>query len=61
MEHAYISNASDCTKFLGTNDMLTKLGEADALGIASYYGLIPKTTVSLSSADVTENGEVALQ
>lgn len=61
VEHAYISNASDCTKFLGTNDMLTKLGEADALGIASYYGLIPKTTVGLSSADATENGEVALQ
>lgn len=60
VEHAYISNSGDCTKYLGSNDMLTKLGEADAMGIASYYGLIPKTTVKLSSADVTENGEITL-
>ena len=60
VEHAYISNSGDCTKYLGSNDMLTKLGEADAMGIASYYGLIPKTTVQLSSAEVKENGEITL-
>lgn len=60
VEHAYISNYGDFTKYLGSNDMLTKLGEADAMGIASYYGLIPKTTVQLSSAEVKENGEITL-
>lgn len=60
VEHAYISNASDCTKYLGSDKMLTKLGEADALGIASYYGLIPKTTVALTDAEITDDGEVQL-
>ena len=60
VEHAYISNASDCTKYLGSSKMLTKLGEADALGIANYYGLIPKTSVSVSSAKLTQEGNVKL-
>lgn len=59
VEHAYISNSSDCKKYLGSNKMLTQLGDADAMGIVNYYGLIPKTSVSLSKADV-ESGADAL-
>lgn len=60
VEHAYISNASDCTRYLGSNRMLTKLGEADAAGIASYYGLIPKTSVSVTAAKLTADNHVQL-
>lgn len=60
VEHAYISNASDCTKYLGSNSMLTKLGEADAAGIASYYGLVPKTSVSVTSAELTSDNHVQI-
>lgn len=60
VEHAYISNSSDCTKYLGSGSMLTKLGEADALGIANYYGLVPKTSVRVTSGKLTEDGNVHL-
>lgn len=60
VEHAYISNSSDCVKYLGSSSMLTRLGEADALGIASYYGLVPKTSVSVTSAQLTDDGSVQL-
>lgn len=60
VEHAYISNSSDCTKYLGSSSMLTKLGEADALGIATYYGLVPKTSVRVTSGKLTKDGNVEL-
>lgn len=40
IEHAYISNESDATTYLGSNEALKKLGVADANGIANYFGLI---------------------
>lgn len=39
IEHAYISNQSDATNFLGTDEALKKLGVADAQGIVNYFGL----------------------
>lgn len=39
VEHAYISNPSDCAKYLTNDDSLKAIGEADAAAIADYYGL----------------------
>ena len=39
VEHAFVSNSSDATNYLKTEDGLKKLGIADATGIATYYGL----------------------
>lgn len=39
VEHAFISNASDASKFLSSSAKLKKLGIADATGIANYFGL----------------------
>ena len=39
VEHAFLSNASDASKYLQTEESLQKLGIADATGIARYYGL----------------------
>lgn len=40
VEHAFLSNASDRTKYLSSNAKLKKLAQADAEGIASYYNLV---------------------
>lgn len=39
VEHAFISNTSDLTKYLSTDTQLEALAEADALGIMDYYGV----------------------
>lgn len=39
VEHAYMSSASDVSRFLSSADKLWALGEADARGIAAYFGL----------------------
>lgn len=39
VEHAFISNESDASRFLNSDTKLKKLGVADAKGIASCYGL----------------------
>ena len=39
VEHAFLSNASDASNYLQTEESLQKLGIADATGIARYYGL----------------------
>lgn len=38
VEHAFISNSSDANK-MKDDSFLKKMGEADALGIANYFGL----------------------
>lgn len=40
VEHAFMTNASDVSKFLSSDAGLQKLGIADAEGIAKYFGLI---------------------
>jgi N-acetylmuramoyl-L-alanine amidase len=42
VEHAYLSNEKDCTTYLSSEDSLKQLGEADADGIAAYFGLVMK-------------------
>jgi N-acetylmuramoyl-L-alanine amidase len=44
IEHAFLSNWSDASKFLSSDAKLKKLGVADAKGIADYYGLHKKKT-----------------
>lgn len=42
VEHAFLSNESDVSKFLNSDAKLKKLGAADAKGIADYFGLKKK-------------------
>ena len=42
VEHAFVSNYSDATNFLNSDDKLQRLGVADATGIAKYLGLKKK-------------------
>ena len=60
VEHAFVSS-SDCSKFFSSADKLKKLGEADAKGLAKYYGLVEKDTPVLKSAQADEDGNVHLQ
>ena len=56
VEHAFVSNSSDCSKFFSSADKLKKLGEADAKGLAKYYGLVEKDTPVLKSAQADVDG-----
>ena len=38
VEHAFVSNYSDATRYLHTNEQLKMLGEADAKAIIRYFG-----------------------
>ena len=48
VEHAYISNASDAS-LLGNDNMLALMGQADAQGIAEYYGFAKKNGIIYSN------------
>lgn len=52
VEHAFISNASEAKKYLGSDAALKKLGVADAAGIAETYGL--KKKVTLDKTKITQ-------
>lgn len=39
VEHAYVDNYSDYVNYLSSDEKLTALGQADARGIAQYFGL----------------------
>lgn len=39
IKHAFLSNIADIRTYLNNEEMLKRLGEADAKGIADYYGL----------------------
>ena len=39
VEHAFVSNGSDASKYLNSNEKLKQLGIADAEGIAQHFGL----------------------
>lgn len=60
VEHAYVSNASDCTTYFADNDQLTALGTADATGIAAYFDLVKNGTPTLQEPVVNADGTVAL-
>ncbi len=40
VEHAYMDNAADYQQFLGSEQGLRRLAQADARGLASYYGWV---------------------
>lgn len=49
VEHAFMTNASDVSNFLNSDEKLKKLGVADATGIAQYYGLSKESTYDYSA------------
>jgi hypothetical protein len=57
IEHAYVTNSHDVSKFLGTEAKLKKLGVADAKGIADYYGLHKKKTTRVNLKKVAQTTE----
>lgn len=61
VEHAYVSSPSDCSRFLGTDAKLKRLGVADATGIAQAYGLVKGKTPVLKSAKCRSDGSVVLK
>ena len=51
VEHAYISNADDAS-LLGDDNMLALMGQADAQGIAEYYGFAKKSGLRIGNDDI---------
>ena len=51
VEHAYISNANDAS-LLGDDNMLALMGQADAHGIAEYYGFAKKNGLRIGNDDI---------
>lgn len=56
VEHAYISNPSDCKTYLSSKAKLKKLGQADAAGIVEAYGLVKGGEPVLTTAE-NQQGE----
>ena len=48
IEHAYLTNASDVSNYLSTEEQLKALGIADATGIAQYFGLSKTNGVDIT-------------
>ncbi len=42
VEHCFLSSNSDCQNFLSSDAKLQAIAQADARGIAAYYGLVKK-------------------
>jgi N-acetylmuramoyl-L-alanine amidase len=61
IEHAYVTNRSDASKFLSTDAKLKKLGVADAKGIADYYGLHKKNTARVNLKKVAQTTEDSIK
>lgn len=60
VEHAYVSNPTDCKTYLSSNAKLKKLALADAAGIADYFGLAKGTDAGSLTAESQPDGSVAL-
>lgn len=52
IEHAYLSNQSDAENFLGSDESLKKLGQADATALAEYFGLTQETEYEEDAATI---------
>lgn len=61
VEHAYVSNPTDCRLFLSSDARLKKLGIADAGGIADCYGLVKGSDTELISVETQPDGSVLLE
>jgi N-acetylmuramoyl-L-alanine amidase len=57
IEHAYVTNSGDASKFLNSDAKLKRLGVADAKGIADYYGLHKKKTKRVNLKKVAQTTE----
>ena len=57
VEHCFVNNPNDCKKHLKTDAQIKKMAVADASGIAKYYGLQKKGSISSDSKAETENSE----
>lgn len=55
IEHAFVTNPSDAS-FMGNESNLQKMGYADALGIAQYYGL-SKNYFGIKSVNFSQENE----
>ena len=58
IEHCYVNNPNDCTKYLKTNSQLKKMGVADATAVAKYYKLSKKTDTDTNTTK--KNGWVTV-
>lgn len=62
IEHAFVSNASDYTNFLSSDEKLKNLGVADAAAIVEAYGLQKKTNKpAIEYSRSLENGAVQIK
>ncbi len=62
VEHAFVSNASDASNFLSSDEKLQALGVADATGIAEYYGLVKKSsTPTISYTQSKKDGKLKVK
>ena len=50
VEHCFVNNPNDCRKHLNNDAQIKKMAVADAAGIAKFYGLQKKSTVSGNSS-----------
>lgn len=57
IEHCYVNNPSDCSRYMSSNAKLKKLGVADATGIAKFFKLAKKGTNPEKIGWKTENGK----
>ncbi len=57
VEHCFVNNKNDCKKYINTDAQIKKLGQADAAGIAKYYGLSKKGASGSNENKNTENTE----
>lgn len=57
IEHAFLSNQSDAENFLGSDESLKKLGQADAAALVEYFGLTQENEYEEDAATimVTQN------
>ncbi|NSC61485.1 N-acetylmuramoyl-L-alanine amidase, partial [Dorea formicigenerans] len=51
IEHAFMTNSSDASNYLNSDDKLKKLGIADAEGIAQYFDLSKSPEITISNKD----------
>ena len=60
VEHAFVSNTSDVSKYLNSDEKLKRLGVADAEGIAKYFGLVKGRSFSVRDKNDFE-GKASIQ
>ncbi|MCM1172627.1 MAG: GBS Bsp-like repeat-containing protein [Clostridium sp.] len=53
IEHAFVTNQSDAENFLGSDDKLKKLGQADAAALIEYFGLTQDSEYKEDAATLT--------